>query len=268
MTQTAQKPVVTQKVAIASLTIDKKYQMRLIGVAEETIEQYCMAMEQGAVFPPVVAHRVPDGRLILTDGWHRTTAHKQLGRATIEAVIHEGTEKEAYDYARFTANRTNGLRLTRSDLQALCEAVIQDPEYQCRTDLELSRLIGCSDKTIAAARKRLGIYPTMKVSGDGRIWTIKGDAGTETTLNRQLPAEGPEAPADGGRGTLATKVVMRLKEHLDDLGRSLQKLDAVIDGADAEEVGEAALMADAIAEYASALMERAERVAAEAKGNE
>lgn len=245
-----------QTIAIKDLTIDKKYQMRLIGVAEETIEQYCMAMEQGAVFPPVVAHRVPDGRLILTDGWHRTTAHKQLGRATIEAVIHEGTEKEAYDYARFTANRTNGLRLTRSDLQALCEAVIQDPEYQSRTDLELSRLIGCSDKTIAAARKRLGIYPSMKVSGDGRVWTIKGDTDTETTLNRQLPPEGPESPEDGGRGALASKVLTRLQEHLEDLERSLQKLDTVIEHAEADDLRTAALLAEAIAAYAGAIAGR------------
>ena len=247
-----------QTIAIKDLTIDKKYQMRLIGVAEETIEQYCMAMEQGAVFPPVVAHRVPDGRLILTDGWHRTTATKQLGRATIEAVIHEGTEKEAYDYARFTANRTNGLRLTRSDLQALCEAVIQDPEYQQRTDLELSRLIGCSDKTIAAARKRLGIYPTMKVSGDGRIWSVRGEGGTETTLNRELPAEGPEAPEDGGKGTLAGKVLERLQEHLEDLERSLQKLDTVLEHADGQELRAAAEMAEAIADYAYSLTTRAE----------
>lgn len=253
MTDTAS----TTTVAIADLTIDKKYQMRLIGVAEETIEQYCMAMEAGAVFPPVVVYRVPDGRQILTDGWHRTTAYKQLGRATIEAVIHEGTEKEAYDYARFTANRTNGLRLTRSDLQALCEAVIQDPEYQHRTDLELSRLIGCSDKTIAAARKRLGIYPTMKVSGDGRVWTVKGDTGTVTTLNRELPPEGPEAPADGGRGTLAGKVLERLTEHLEDLERSLQKLDTVIEHANSEELDAAALIAESIADYAAAVAQRA-----------
>lgn len=247
----------TMKVTIADLTIDKKFQMRLIGVAEETIEQYCMAMQGGAVFPPVVVYRLPDGRQILTDGWHRTTAHRQLGRTTIEATIHEGTEKKEYDYARFTANRTNGLRLTRSDLQALCEAVIQDPEYQHRTDLELSRLIGCSDKTIAAARKRLGIYSTMKVSGDGRIWTVKGDTGTETTLNRELPPEGPEPPADGGKGTLASKVLERLKEHLEDLERSLQKLDTVIEHANSAELDAAALIAESIADYAEAMATRA-----------
>jgi hypothetical protein len=135
--------------------------------------------------------------------------------------------------------------------------VIQDPEYQQRTDLELSRLIGCSDKTIAAARKRLGIYPTMKVSGDGRVWTVRGDTGTETILNRELPPEGPVAPADGGKGTLAGKVLVRLQEHLEDLGRSLQKLDTVLDHANAAELEAAALIAESIADYAAAVTHRA-----------
>lgn len=246
-------PPTTTEVTLAELEFDKKYQVRLIGVAEETLEQYQQSWEDGAVFPPITVYRVEDNRLILTDGWHRTTVAKRLGLKTLPAVVHEGTEKEAWNYARFTANRTNGLRLTRSDLQALCESVVTDPEFRGKTDLELARLIGCNDKTVAAARRRVGVYPTVKVSSDGRVWVQKGDEEPATVLNRELPAEGPETPADGGRGTLAGKVLQRLSEHLADLHLSLEKLETVRAHAEPEELAAVSAFATDLAEYARAL---------------
>jgi hypothetical protein len=243
----------TTEVTLSELEFDKKYQVRLIGVAEETLEQYQQAWEDGAVFPPITVFRVEGNRLILTDGWHRTTVAKRLGLKTLPAVVQDGTEKEAWNYARFTANRTNGLRLTRSDLQALCESVVTDPEFRDRTDLELARLIGCNDKTVAAARKRVGVYPTVKVSSDGRVWVQKGEEDPGTVLNRELPAEGPEAPEDGGKSTLASKVLERLQEHLADLHLSLEKLESVRAHANPEELAAASAFATDLAKYARAL---------------
>ena len=217
----------TVDIPINAITLDKKNQVRITGVADETIWQYMESMKDGAVFPPIIVYEVTPSKYMLADGFHRVTANRNLGRETISATIHQGTEADALYYSRFTANRTNGLRLTRSDLQALCETIIQDPEYRDRTDMELAKLVGCADTTIAAARKRLGIYPRVKVGRDGRVWEVGGRGGeAPTTLHRDLPPEAPECPEDGGMSTLATKVVQRMRDHLEDIEECLQLLVA------------------------------------------
>jgi len=216
----------TADIPINAITLDKKNQVRITGVADETIWQYMESMKDGAIFPPIVVYEVKPGNYMLADGFHRVTANRNLGRETIPATIHQGTEADALYYSRFTANRTNGLRLTRSDLQALCETIIQDPEYRDRTDMELAKLVGCADTTIAAARKRLGIYPRVKVGRDGRVWEVGGRGGeAPTTLHRDLPPEAPECPEDA-RETLAGKVIQRIGDHLDDIEECLQLLVA------------------------------------------
>ena len=227
MTATTATPPATRTrdIPLESVIIDKRNQVRITGVADETIWQYMESMKDGAIFPPIVVYEIATSRYMLADGFHRVTANRNLGRETIPATIHQGTEADALYYSRFTANRTNGLRLTRSDLQALCETIIQDPEYRDRTDMELGKLVGCADTTIANARKRLGIYPQVKVGRDGRVWEVAGRGEvTPTTLHRTLPPEAPECPDDGGRTTLATKLVQRIGDHLDDIEECLRKL--------------------------------------------
>jgi len=222
---TATPPATTRDILLDSVIVDKRNQVRITGVADETIWQYMESMKDGAMFPPIIVYEVAPSKYMLADGFHRVTANRNLGRETIPATIHQGTEEDALYYSRFTANRTNGLRLTRSDLQALCETIIQDPEYRDRTDMELGKLVGCADTTIANARKRLGIYPQVKVGRDGRVWEVGGSKGeTETTtLHRNLPPEAPECPEDA-RETLAGKVIQRIGDHLDDIEECLRKL--------------------------------------------
>ena len=223
-TTTPQAQTQTRDIPLESVIVDKRNQVRITGVADETIWQYMESMKDGATFPPIVVYEIAPSKYMLADGFHRVTANRNLGRETIPATIHQGTEEDALYYSRFTANRTNGLRLTRSDLQALCETIIQDPEYRDRTDMELGKLVGCADTTIANARKRLGIYPQVKVGRDGRVWEVTGRGeDTPTTLHRNLPPEAPECPEDA-RETLAGKVIQRIDDHLDDIEECLRKL--------------------------------------------
>jgi hypothetical protein len=177
-----------------------------------------------------------------------------LGQTEIAAEVLKGSREDALAHARFKANRTNGQRLNRSDLQALVEAVVTEPEYQNRTDSELGRLLGVAGTTVAATRKRLGVCPTVRVSSDGRVWVRKEETGDgETEVNYGNPPAGPECPENYGRETLAARVLERLGEHLADLAASTEKLKEVLPYASDSEVQQAREVACQMVQVAQAL---------------
>lgn len=91
------------------------------GTDAETINTYAEEMKEGATFPPV--NVVTDGVYYwLADGFHRVMASKQIGRESIEAIIHEGTEDDAILFGG-TANNKQGKRPTRADVRHFMEMV-------------------------------------------------------------------------------------------------------------------------------------------------
>lgn len=109
----------TETLKVASLSIEPDVTVRSIKsqdgyVDGDTVAQYTEALEAGAEFPAIRVFRVPEGDLLVTDGFHRVAAHKQLGRDEITAIVLEGTRDEAQIDAA-TANATHGRPLTRHE---------------------------------------------------------------------------------------------------------------------------------------------------------
>ena len=156
----------TTSLKIENLTLDLDYQKRLMGVLPDVVDEYSDAMKDGAKFPPVTVFLTGDGYL-LVDGFHRVEAAKAIGETSINTVLKTGTTQEAYDYARFTANRTNGMRLNRSDLQAIVLELITDPKYAKKPSTQLAEIANVSHTTIQRARKALDLTPTTIVTKDG-----------------------------------------------------------------------------------------------------
>ncbi len=214
------------KLKLSEVSRKKELQVRLNGVNPFVIEEYQLALEEGAEFPPLVVFQLPDNTKVLVDGFHRFLAYRNCGVEEAEVEVQEGTYEEALDYTRFESNRTNGQRLTRSDLWAVLEAVVVDPRYYQLSDRELAKLCKCTHPSVAAARLRVGVTPDSKLGQDGKVRRTR-DWEPTVPLNEGSPPEGPEGPEDGGWGALGALLVQRLKDHTTDLATSAEKLEEV-----------------------------------------
>src|SRR4051794_22022691 len=99
---------------IEELTMDPSVNPRF-KVDEALVEEY--AETPAAEFPPVRVYALRDGRLLLSDGFHRVGAARLRGEAEIVADLREGTYEEAIEHA-FTANVRHGKQLTREEKTA------------------------------------------------------------------------------------------------------------------------------------------------------
>jgi hypothetical protein len=216
--------VETVRVPLKEIQRRKELQVRLNGINTDTVGQYAVAMQEGEVFPPIVVFEVEDGALVLTDGYHRYEALKKSGADEASVELRKGTYEEALDYARFTANRKNGQRLSRADLWALLESVLTDPRHRTKSDQTLAKLCGCTAPTVAAARDRVGVQTSQRVGADGRVRSLGSEDRDITEARLGHPPAGPEAQKDGGEGALTKLLLQRLQDHLKDLGVSVSKL--------------------------------------------
>lgn len=99
-------------VPIKQITMDKELQPRM-ALTKEAVEEYVLAMQEGAVMPPCVV--VFDGtKHWLCDGFHRVTAAQQLKLKAIRCEVVEGTREDAMWLAA-AANLKHGVRRTNSD---------------------------------------------------------------------------------------------------------------------------------------------------------
>lgn len=142
----------TQQIALDSVVIDKTLQVRLSGLNSDTVEQYAAAMKKGEEFPPIVVYDTSDG-LILADGFHRHTAADMAGVKTIEAQIIVGSYDDALWYSRYVANRKNGQRLSRADVERVVEYTLRDPKLAAQSNRQLGEMCGCSHVTIKRFRQ-------------------------------------------------------------------------------------------------------------------
>ncbi|MFD3823667.1 ParB/RepB/Spo0J family partition protein, partial [Streptomyces sp. NPDC058625] len=100
--------------------------------------------------PPIVIHRKA---MTVIDGVHRLRAVKNSGATHISAVFFNGDEREAFVLA-VKLNSSHGLPLTLADRKAAALHMLADfPEWSNR---RLAGIVGLSDKTIAALRRRGG----------------------------------------------------------------------------------------------------------------
>ena len=141
-----------QTVRIADLVIDLELQPRIrLDIA--VVRTYMTALEEGANFPPITVFDV-DGSLVLSDGWHRVEAHKQIGKDAVEAEIREGDRRDAIWHG-IAHNSRHGLRFSTKDKQRALERLLTDEDWSCNSDNALAQVVGVDHKTVAAARNRL-----------------------------------------------------------------------------------------------------------------
>jgi hypothetical protein len=107
-------------------------------------------MQDGAVFPPVVAFW--DGtELWLGDGYHRISAARRADLVTFEVDVRDGEWRDALAFA-FFANATHGEPLRPKERkEALPKIVRQFPGESTR---DLAERIGVSNATVSGRTAR------------------------------------------------------------------------------------------------------------------
>ncbi len=141
--------------------------------------------------PPIVIHRKT---MTVIDGVHRLRAVERSGATHISAVFFNGDERQAFVLA-VKLNSNHGLPLSLTDRKAAALQMLADfPEWSNR---RLASVVGLSDKTVAALRRRSGAeFPhptTVRLGRDGVAYPLVAAEGRSRAL--AYLAENPDASA-------------------------------------------------------------------------
>lgn len=163
--------------------IDTTVVVRAIRIDPQHLAEMVAARRRGVEFPPVVLFRDPaTRRLHLPDGQHRCEMYLEGGETEVDAVIYSGGKREAFLHA---LQLGRDLPRTTKDKQHCLEALLRDPEWANWTNPVLADMAGVDEKTVQAARRRLGLTPAPRTARDGRTYQPRKPA--RTVSNPEIP---------------------------------------------------------------------------------
>ncbi len=132
---------------------------------QDLIDEYATAMQEGAVFPPIIVFY--DGRdYWLADGFHRWHAAALCGQSAILADIHQGTRRAAILFAA-SANAAHGKRRSNADKRRAVETLLRDEEWGRWSDAEIARWCLVTQPFVSKVRAELS-YNGYKIAPDQR----------------------------------------------------------------------------------------------------
>lgn len=185
------------KVKVALIRTDGGTQPRVV-MSTNTVDEYALDMESGAVFPPVTLFY--DGKdYWLSDGFHRISAARKAGLDTIDADVTEGTKRDAILYS-VGCNGKHGQRRTNKDKQKAVEKMLNDKEWVTWSDREIARRCNVSAPFVSGLRpvtvNNYSEKPAEKTytTKHGTTSTMKTEnIGKQSTVEPELfPDEEPE----------------------------------------------------------------------------
>lgn len=135
---------------IADIAIDPTIQSRA-GLNEKAVLEYAERMKAGDVFPPLNVFRVED-KILLADGFHTYHAAIEAGFSEIQAVIHEGSRRDAVKLS-LRANTSHGLPRTNEDKRRAATLALQ--EFTDLSDGAIAEMIKVSQAFVTKIRHKL-----------------------------------------------------------------------------------------------------------------
>jgi hypothetical protein len=145
----------TDRILISDIKRNGGTQQR-ITLNQEVVIEYAEAMRQGDQFPPV--NLTYDGtNYWLTDGFHTTEAAWSIGVVDIEAIITNGSQRDAV-LASVGVNSAHGLRRSNADKRRAVLTLLEDQEWKLWSDREISRRCKVHHSTVAKIRDDLTGY--------------------------------------------------------------------------------------------------------------
>lgn len=147
-------------------------------------KQYAEDRANGATFPPIIIFRLPDGRLVVTDGYHRVDAWKAIGLKTIRAQIRDGTIQQALLAAieANTAEFHRGRPFNDDDRRHAVEMLLADQSWGW-PDLRIANYCGVYPRVVQKIRNEYSIkhnieLPEKVIDADGKTRPYKNSSST------------------------------------------------------------------------------------------
>jgi DNA repair photolyase len=139
-----------KKIPIAKIQVDEATYPRE-KLNDEAVGDYGRVMKEGAKLPPIVVFQ--DGKkYFLADGWHRLEGAKSFGAKEIEADVHEGSQRDAVQFA-LGANDKHGVRRTNADKRRAVEIVLDDEVWRQWSVNRIAKLCNVSWDLVEKTRK-------------------------------------------------------------------------------------------------------------------
>jgi FkbM family methyltransferase len=175
------------KVSLDSITIDSSFQYRITGTNKEVVKDYVLSMERGDSFPPLVVFETGD-KLLLVDGFHRYEAYQNRGTSEVEVEKKKGTKEEALHFARYEANRKNGMRMTNADKAKIVTETLLDPAYSSMSLRQIADLCKVTHPTVLKHKEKLNSQtPEKKTSFSSKsVTSFIGLLNSETEVPENL----------------------------------------------------------------------------------
>lgn len=189
---------------ISSLVLDDRLQMRE-RLNPEVVATYADVLRDGGELPPVEVWLIA-GKNYLVEGYHRVEAHKNVGRAQIEAELHEGSMDDAVLHAA-RANAFHGLLRSPSDKKravAAAEDVLTRTHNAQPSAEMIARATGIPTRTVqkmmaenaSAAASSGAPVPLKRIGADGRVRDVTNIGARPSSSAAQVtPSPVPAEPA-------------------------------------------------------------------------
>jgi hypothetical protein len=158
--------IIIERVKLQKIRLDGGTQPRK-EIDEPLVQHYTEILLEGKdTFPPIDLWF--DGKSYWpSDGFHRFHAHKRAGFLDIEAVINQGTKRDAFK-ACLKANSKHGKPRTPEERRYVVQMALEDIEYGNSTDAFIAELCDVSISTVGRVKKMLGLEKTSVVDKNGR----------------------------------------------------------------------------------------------------
>jgi ParB-like nuclease domain. len=223
-----------KKLNLNAIRIDGGTQSR-VEINNEAVSDYAEAVKVGIEFPPVIVFH--DGAdHWLADGFHRFHAHKQAGKASIQADVRDGTVRDAILYS-LGANCTHGLRRSNADKRKAVGAMLADAEWAKWSDRKIAEACGVSQPFVSGMRKPPEVITviTPKTEKPAReVVTVTTFEPKKEVLKSSATREAaPPPPADTDQLSEAQHTISELAEENETL-RDKLAVESLMDSEEAK----------------------------------
>ena len=162
----------TERIKLQKIRLDGGTQPRK-EIDEPLVQHYTEVLLEGKdKFPPIDLWF--DGKSYWpSDGFHRFHAHKRAGFLDIEAVVNQGTKRDAF-LACLRANGKHGKPRTPEERRYVVQMALEDIELGEKTDVEIAAICDVSSMTVGRVRKAMGLEKSNRVNQEGKSVNIAG----------------------------------------------------------------------------------------------
>jgi AraC-like DNA-binding protein len=178
----------TTMVKLADICTDSKTQVRE-SVNQEKVNEYTSLLQEGVEFDPIELYN--DGAKIhISSGWHRYLAHRSAGLTEIAAIVHVGTESDAF-FNGIPANGPSPIPYNNLDYIKQLRRFQEDEERSQWSVSQKAKWMHCSRTTVTRLLKKIQEENYQEAKEATEIKPIKYTRNGKVQEMKRKPAAPP-----------------------------------------------------------------------------